>query len=186
MNLRVLPATAARWGDVETVLGSRAGKPDSCWCQRFRQHPESSNQAALRREMTTAEVAVGLVAYVDDRPAGWSRVVPRHTLPGIVGNRALQRLLDDDENAWWVTCFAVRREHRGQGVAVALLNAAADHAREHGASVVDGHPVDLARLKGRPSPAALFTGTLTALWAAEFHEIGRTYPTRPVMRRLLN
>lgn len=125
------------------------------------------------------------MAYVDDRPAGWTRVVPRRTLPGICRNRALQRVLDDDHSAWWVTCFAIRREHRGLGVAKALLTAAANHARDNGASVLDGHPVDIDQLKAKPSPSALFTGTLATFRAAGFHEIARTYPSRPVMRKNL-
>ena len=32
------------------------------------------------------------------------------------------------------------------------------------------------------SGSALFTGTLAMFEAAGFHEIGRTYPSRPVMR----
>jgi hypothetical protein len=55
----------------------------------------------------------------------------------------------------------------------------------HGATVVEGHPVDEDRLKGDPSPAALFTGTLSMFTAAGFHELGRTYPSRPVMRRVV-
>ncbi|MDT4912451.1 MAG: hypothetical protein QOC66_1579, partial [Pseudonocardiales bacterium] len=38
-------------------------------------------------------------------------------------------------------------------------------------------------LKGSPSPSALFTGTLSMFQAAGFREIGRTYPSRPVMRK---
>lgn len=84
-----------------------------------------------------------------------------------------------------MTCILVRPEHRGTGVAVALLNEAAEYARQHGAPVLDGHPVDAAGLKGKPSPSALFTRTVTTFRAAGFHEIGRTYPTRPVMRQTL-
>ncbi|WP_457099727.1 hypothetical protein [Microbacterium sp. P5_E9] len=50
---------------------------------------------------------------------------------------------------------------------------------------MDGHPVDKDRLTGNPSPASLFTGTLAMFTAAGFHELGRTYPSRPVMRRVL-
>jgi GNAT superfamily N-acetyltransferase len=182
MEIRVEPATAQRWADVEVSFGRRSSNPDSCWCQRFRHHDEPSNRAALQQELDTAQVPIGLLAYVHDHPAGWTRVVPRQTLAGICGNRALQRILDEDESAWWVTCFAVRPEHRGIGVGVALLRAAAQHARKHGASVLDGHPVDVGRLKGKVSPSALFTGTLAMFQTAGFREIGRTYPSRPVMR----
>ena len=183
MPITVEAASASKWPDVVAAFGSRGSNPDSCWCQRFCRHDAASNRDALQREIDTAGVPVGLLAYVDGRPAGWTRVVPRHTLAGVTGNRALRRILDDDVAAWWVTCFAIRREYRGRGVGVALLKASVEHARRNDASVLDGHPVDADGLKGRPSPSALFTGTLSMFQAAGFREIGRTYPSRPVMRK---
>jgi GNAT superfamily N-acetyltransferase len=135
-------------------------------------------------------VPIGLVAYVGQMPAGWSRVVPRRSLPGVVGNAALRRLYEgdvyDDAAAWWVSCFAVQRVHRSQGVGVALLRAAVGFSREQGASVLDGHPVDIEGERTVASPSALFTGTRKMFVAAGFTEIGRTYITRPVMRMRLN
>ena len=128
----------------------------------------------------------GLIAYVDDHPVGWTRVGPRSAFPGVGGNRALAKLLKDDRGAWWVTCFAVGQRYRRFGVGSALLDAAVAFARDHGATAVEGHPVDVealtaARLRG----SALFTGTKAMFAAAGFTEVGRTFPTRPVMRRLL-
>lgn len=185
VTVRVRPMTSGRWPDLEHVFAARAGRADSCWCQRFRAHEEQDNRTALRREVVTSAVPIGLVGYVDDEAVGWTRAQPRASLPGILGNRALRKLLDDDPAAWWVTCFVVRRAHRGNGVGVALLTAAVAWASEHGASVLDGHPVDVAALKATPSPSAVFTGTLAMFVAAGFTEIGRTFPSRPVMRRLL-
>ena len=181
----VLPATPDRWPLLGEAFGARGRDATSCWCQRFRRHDEPDNRAALRREVEEAEVPVGLLAYRDDDVVGWTRVVPRSTLPGITGNRALARILDDDPGAWWVSCFAVRREQRGSGVGTALLEAAVGWAASHGASVLDGHPVDTGGLAGPASPAAVFTGTLAMFRAAGFTEIGRTYKTRPVMRHRL-
>lgn len=183
MTVTVRPATPARWDDVVRAFGS--AKPGSCWCQRFRRHDEPDNRAALRREIDTGPVPIGLIACVDADPAGWTRVVPRDTLPGVRDNRALRRLLEDDPAAWWVTCLTVRRDHRGEGVGLALLRAAVDHARDHGATVLDGHPVDVDRLTATPSASALFTGVRSLFAAAGFEEIGRTYPSRPVMRHRL-
>ncbi len=109
--------------------------------------------------------------------------MPRSAVPGVVANRALRRLLDDEPAAWWVTCFVVDQAHRRLGVATGLLTAAATHAGQHGAVAVEGHPVDTDALKAdRVGASALFTGTLRTFLAAGFTEIGRTYPSRPVMR----
>lgn len=107
--------------------------------------------------------------------------MPSSDLPGVLANRALRRVLSDDPGAWWVTCFAVEQRHRNLGVATALLNAAVVHARRHGASAVQGHPVDTDVLVAtRVSGSALFTGTLRTFLKVGFTEIGRTFPSRPV------
>jgi GNAT superfamily N-acetyltransferase len=189
MVVAVRPATADRWDDVESLFGRRGGGASSCWCQVFVGSPDTgsagplSKRDALRREVTRAVVAPGLIAYVDDQPVGWSRVGRRSTLPGVVGNRALARVLADDDGAWWVSCFKVDSRYRRAGVGTTLLRAAVDYAREHGATSVEGHPVDVASLKaGRVSGSAIYTGTVAMFTAAGFTEVARTYPTRPVMR----
>lgn len=182
MSITVGSATARRWEDVVRVFAGRGGS--TCWCQRFRRTDGKQKPTALHDEIEQADVPVGLIAYVDGEPAGWSRVVLRTSLRGIAENRALHRLYarDDADPAWWISCFAVRRAHRGDGVGVALLRYATQFACGQGGVVLDGHPVDVQQLRGRPSPAALFTGTMSMFAAAGFHEIGRTYPSRPVMR----
>ena len=185
------PGTAARWTDVVSAFGRRGDDPAWCWCRRFLDRPDDAgaavdNRLALQHEITTAAVAPGLVAYVDGTPAGWTRVMPRKELPGVLANRALRRCLPDDAGAWWVTCFAVQQRYRGIGVAGALLTAAVAHAQEHGASAVEGHPVDTEALAAdRVSGSALFTGTMRLFIATGFTEIARTYRSRPVMRREL-
>lgn len=182
MALRIELADNSRWDDVVSAFGSRGSKPNSCWCQRFRVHDEATNEDALRREVIGSAVPIGLLAYDDGRPVAWTSVAPRRTLPGVMGNRAIGRLLDDDDDGWWVTCLNIQRASRGSGIGVALLLAAVEHARSQDASVVDGHPVDVAMSKNRPSPSALFTGTVSIFRTAGFHEVGRTHPSRPVMR----
>jgi GNAT superfamily N-acetyltransferase len=182
------PATPERWDDVVTAFGRRGDDPGWCWCQRFFEAPPDDatpkdNRAALRHEVASASVPPGILAYVDGNPAGWTRVMPRSAVTAVARNRALSRILADDPAAWWVTCFAVDRRYRSIGVATELLNAAVAHARQHGASAIEGHPVDAAALQAEHvSGSALFTGTLRTFIAAGFREIGRTYPSRPVMR----
>ena len=195
MRVEVHPATPDRWSDVVAVFGRRGEDPSWCWCRLFLRDPStaapdhvpSSNRDALFEELRRAAVPPGLVAYVDDRPAGWTRVGPRSSFPALRGNRSLGRVLaDEDAGSWWVTCFAVDRRYRNRGVGVALLRGAVALASAHGATAVEGHPVDVERLSAaKVGGAALYTGTKSMFTAAGFVEIGRTAPTRPVMRRAI-
>lgn len=143
----------------------------------------TTNRDALRAEISRAVVPPGLIAYIDDQPVGWTRVGPRSTLPGVLGNRALAKVLTDDDGVWWVSCFNVDSRYRRAGIGAALLTAVVEYAREHGATAVEGHPVDVAALKAaRVSGSAIYTGTVAMFTAAGFTEVARTYPTRPVMR----
>jgi len=100
---QVRPAAPDRWGDVVEAFGKRGEDASWCWCQRLLRNsggPPSAardNRSALHREITEAIVASGLIAYVDDRPAGWTRVGPRSAMPGVSGNRAPAKLLGDDD-----------------------------------------------------------------------------------------
>jgi GNAT superfamily N-acetyltransferase len=193
VSIEVQPATADRWNDVVAVFGQRGNDPSWEWCQLFLRaesagrasaKPPEDNREALRLEINGAVVPPGLIAYVDERPVGWTRVGPRSAFPGVRGNRALARVLsDDDAGTWWVTCFAVDRRHRRSGVGAALLGAAVAFARDHGATALEGHPVDVAQLSATTvSGSAIYTGTVAMFVAAGFVEVGRTYRTRPVMR----
>jgi GNAT superfamily N-acetyltransferase len=95
----------------------------------------------------------------------------------VQGNRALARVLTEDPGAWWVTCFAINSRHRRSGVGSALLEAAVALARGHGATAVEGHPVDVAALTAAGvSGSALYTGTMAMFVAAGFSEVARTFP----------
>jgi GNAT superfamily N-acetyltransferase len=189
MKMSVRPATADRWSDLVEVFGRRGDDPGWCWCQLFlrapteRQPVAADNRAALHAEIKRAAMPPGLIAYVDDHPAGWTRIGPRSGFPGVNGNKSLARVLDGDEAmTWWVTCFAVARPYRGAGVASALLRVAVEFARDHGAAAVEGHPVDVARLRAdRVAASALYTGTKALFVAAGFVEVARTYPTRSLL-----
>jgi GNAT superfamily N-acetyltransferase len=181
---------------VVTVFGRRGDDPSWCWCRLFLQSttreplasdPPPDNRAALRQEITNAAIPPGLLAYVDDHPVGWTRVGPRSGFPRVSGNRALARILSEDPGVWWVTCFAVNSRHRRSGIGSTLLTAAVEFARDHGATAVEGHPVDVGGLRaGQVGGSAIFTGTVGMFSAAGFTEVARTYPTRPVMRLLVH
>jgi GNAT superfamily N-acetyltransferase len=190
-DVRVEHATASRWDDVVEVFGVR-GDPSWCWCRYFVTTGEgylratSTNRAALRRDLRADPLRpAGLLAYVDDEPVGWLQLGPRSVFPRVTTNRGVAAVVgaDDDETVWRTTCFVVRVGYRRRGVATALLDAAVGFAREHGATRLEGHPVDVAARGGKVAGANLYHGALSTFLAAGFTEVGRTHPSRPVVRR---
>jgi GNAT superfamily N-acetyltransferase len=193
-ELRVLPANEVSWGDLQTVMGRR-GDASRCQCQWFkipasawREASVDERAAALRRQThcddARATTTSGLVGYIDDEPAGWVAVEPRVEFPRLRGarvpwaGRAEQR---DDPAVWAITCFVVRAGFRRQGVSRGLTRAAADHARAHGATAVEGYPMT-ATGAADPSAEELYVGTRSAFEAAGFTEVSRPTPRRVVMR----
>jgi GNAT superfamily N-acetyltransferase len=186
VSIAIRAATADRWDDLVTVFGRRGDDPSWCWCQLFlssaTSQPSDSgsapdNRQALYQEVTQAKVAPGLIAYDADRPVGWTRVGPRSGFPGVLGNRSLARVLTDD---------AVDSHDRRSGVGSALLRAAVEFAGEHGATAVEGYPVDASALKAASvAGSALFTGTVAMFASAGFVEVARPTRTRPLMRFLI-
>lgn len=192
-DLSIEPATADLWPDLVTVFGTR-GDPSWCWCQFFlttgNKYRESAarNRADLEAQVRDAEVPPGLVAYRGEEPVGWLQLGPRTAYPRVVGSAALARVVagrNPGEVVWRATCFVVRVGHRRQGVARALLHTGVEHAARHGADAMEGHPVDVSAREARPAGAVLYHGTASMFRDAGFLEIGRTAPTRPVMRRRL-
>jgi GNAT superfamily N-acetyltransferase len=80
-----------------------------------------------------------------------------------------------------VTCFVVAPGHRRSGVAEVLLRAAVDHARAHGADVVEGYPVDRT-LRPKAGAADLYHGTLNLFLGAGFQAVSSAVPGRALVR----
>lgn len=193
--VEVHAATPERWPDVVTVFGSR-GDPSWCWCQYFltigSSYGESAkrNKAALQKQVRgTVERPPGLLAYMDAEPVGWLQVGPRADFPRVVRNKSAARVLEqgdgDTDAVWRATCFVVRVGHRRHGVTRALLEAAVGFARDQGATALEGHPVDVSARVGKQASASLFFGVLSTFLDQGFVEVGRTGPSRPIVRRTL-
>jgi GNAT superfamily N-acetyltransferase len=124
----------------------------------------------------------GIVAYVDGEAAGWIRVGPRPDQRRLARTRnivATTREPLDDDSVWAVSCFVVRKEHRGQGLNAALLDAAVAYAKDSGARVIEGYPIDTSQTKVRTND--LFHGALSTFLAAGFHAIEGPKPERPLV-----
>jgi GNAT superfamily N-acetyltransferase len=193
-ELEIHPLTARRLPDLATLFG-QGGDPKWCWCTFYRRSGRywnnstaASNRAEMedetRRRNRRDKRAPGLIAYRGGEPVGWVSVGPRGDYERIERSKVLAPI--DDKPVWSIVCFVVARQVRGQGVASALLDAAMDYAREHGATLLEAYPVDTGG--ERISSASVFKGTLTMFERARFEVVARrqanrTSPVRPIVRR---
>ncbi|MGH9185417.1 MAG: GNAT family N-acetyltransferase [Acidimicrobiales bacterium] len=182
-SVEIHPVTPDRWDDVARLAGDR-GFYSGCWCmwwrlpgRDFSAQSATQHRGGLKRLVADGTVP-GLLAYVGEQPVGWVAVAPREEYPRL--NRSPKLEPVDETPVWAVTCFVIERRHRRQGVAEALLGAAVEYARSHGATAVEGVPIDTAGEKR--TSADLYTGTLGMFQQAGFVEIARR-GGRPIVRR---
>jgi len=110
----------------------------------------------------------GLIAYEEDQPVGWVSVAPRRDFVRIETNAERGEISED--GVWSVVCFFIAAGRRGEGVATALLAAAVDYARAHGARVLEAYPIE----RGGPiSNSDAYTGVPSLYTKAGFREVGR-------------
>ena len=177
-TLTVKSVTKSTWPELEALFEGRGG-PSYCWCMPFRKmenRAEASNEdrkAALKGRVDEA-VPIGLVGYIEGEPVAWCSVGPRESFA------TMYKAQDDAEaGVWSVTCFFIRRDHRGKGLSAQMLAAAIEEARGRGAKVIEGYPVD------PDSPSYRFMGFLPLYAGQGFTETGREGKRRHVMRLVL-
>ncbi len=186
-GFRAEPLTAARWHDLEAVFAARGcSVARGCWCMYYRRSGRAAvspgataaeaNRAALRA-LTDAGPPPGLVGYRDGVPVGWVTLGPRAAFVKLERSPVMKPV--DAAPVWSIVCFVVPAEHRGQGVARALLGAAIDYARTQGATLLEAYPVDKS---GRSADDSMWFGARSMYATAGFVEVARRRPQRPVMR----
>lgn len=189
-EISIVSVADAPWDDVRTVFGTR-GDPAGCWCQWFKQKhtdwtktsPEE-RRAMLQEQVRECDPVPGLIAYLDGEPVGWCAVEPRTRYQRLRTTKVVSTGSPEaweDQSVWAVTCFVVRVEYRRRGVSRALLDAAVEHAREHGARIVEGYPVDVAAKK-KVSSADLYYGTLSTFEGSGFTLVSRPTSGRAVVQ----
>jgi GNAT superfamily N-acetyltransferase len=190
-SLRIVPANEASWDDIQSILTGTAGR---CQCQRQRLgdrdwwHLPVAERAAILREEThcgdprSAET-IGIVAYVDDEPAGWCAVDVRGVYGRVRGSPVPWKGRDedkDDPSVWAIACLVVRKGFRHQGLTYPLVAAAVEHARARGAASVEGYPL---LTEGKEVTwDELSVGPLGPFLAAGFREVSHPTKRRVVMR----
>jgi len=145
VRFEVVPATAARFDDVATVLGPKNPNASVCWCLSHRIDAKTnrklvgSARGEYVRMLCSRDVAPGVLAYDGQTVVGWAAVAPRSELP-FARSRKIPHV--DDLPVWSAWCVRVRPGHRGKGVSHALLDGAVAYAQSQGAPAVEGYPVD--------------------------------------------
>ncbi|MCH4208818.1 GNAT family N-acetyltransferase [Bifidobacterium sp.] len=181
------PATVQRWDDVETVLCG-GGDGRSCQCQwpvvgaPTWRTTNAAQRADLLHHELLGPLAPGVLAYIDGQPAGWVRVGPRPMQQRLGRSRIVRQGSAepiDAPDVWAVTCFSIRREYRHRGLGAVLLDAAIEHARSHGARVLEAYPIDTA--VSSASSNALFVGVLSTFLRSGFQIVARPTPSRAVV-----
>ena len=187
-QLDIQQVTAERFEDLAALF--RTGLARVCWDMEPRQ--TAAEDAACRRRWRVEGISrkdgrrqafldllarahmPGLLAYRKGQAVGWVSIGPRSDYPRIERSRALPPL--DDLAVWAIPCVYVHPAERGQGVAVALLRAAVEHAGRCGAPAVEGYPRD----PTEPIPAEeAFYGTVAMFTRAGFAVVRPPPPGLP-------
>ncbi len=186
-RLEVRPLTKETWPDL-VEMWSRPGAsiPRGCWCMYYRKSgvgvskdEADKNRRALRSLVNKGTVP-GLIGYLEGRAVGWVSLAPREEYQRLERSPVMKAL--DDKPVWSIVCLFVDSKTRGQGVAAALLEAAIDHARSNGATLLEAYPVDK---KERSVSDFMWFGAKSMFDRAGFTEVARRKPTRPIVRKRL-
>lgn len=183
---------ASVFDDVRAVIGPKSPDASVCWCLSYR-IPSKENRelrgtarAARVRALVQEDPAPGVLAYDGDVPVGWAAVHPRADTH-FATFRKIPHV--DDGDVWSIWCFRVRPGHRRKGVMHALLDGAVEFAQAHGASSVEGYPVDNGQ--ERVDLTMAYVGTRRLFEKAGFEKAADTtsvlsgFP-RVLMRRALS
>ncbi len=169
--------------DLATVLRGSWGA--GCWCMhprltgaQLRELPGSGSESERRREAMTKLArrrrAPGLLAFEGDKTVGWVAVAPRRELSRIDASRATPRV--DDVDVWVIPCVTVRKDARGRGIALALIEAAVVYAGENGAPGVEAYPRAGAERTGDDNA---YVGTEPLFRRAGFRDVRKPLPNLP-------
>lgn len=188
MKLTVRPLMPERWPDLEALfLAKGCSVARGCWCMYYRRSgareplpagttAAQANRADLKK-LTHSDIPPGLIGYRGKVPVGWVSLGPREDYAKLKRSPVMKPV--DEQPVWSVICFVVPSEHRGQGVARALLDGAIAYAKKQGATLLEAYPVDK---PGRSHDDAMWFGAKSMYDDAGFKEVARRKPQRPVVR----
>jgi GNAT superfamily N-acetyltransferase len=120
----------------------------------------------------------GLIGYLDEQPVAWCSMAPRAGFIGLANSRILEPV--DEQPVWSITCLFIRKEYRRKGLSGRMIQAAADFARQHGATILEAYPVE--PQSDKAPDVFMWTGTIAPFLQAGFSEVARRSEHRPILR----
>ena len=189
-DLEVHPLTPERWNDLVSLFNGRGGSQvRSCWCMFYRRSGRADipagmpvaehNKGALKALVDQGTVP-GLLGYRNGKPIAWVSLGPREDYAKLANSPVMKPV--DDKPVWSVVCFYTALEARGEHIAEAMLEHAAEFACANGARLLEAYPVDKSA-RGRDD--SMWFGAKAMYDRAGFKEIARRKPQRPVVRKAL-
>lgn len=176
----------ADWAGFTAVMGEKGGC-GGCWCMLWRLSKAdmeagmgAGNRRAMKKLFDRGHIP-GLIAWHEGEAVGWIQVDERSAFPRLDASRVLKPV--DDKAVWSVSCFLVDKRFRRLGLSAEMLRAACGFARERGAAMLEGYPIDTPKTS-YPAVYA-WTGFVGAFREAGFEEVARRSATRPIMRKQL-
>lgn len=187
MKIQTRDLTPELWPELEKLFGPN-GACGGCWCMSWRTEKgedwsklKGATAKARFKKLVTTGAAHGVLAFIDGKAVGWCALDPRKDYAKL--DRAPSFTCEDAEKVWSLPCFFVHKDHRGDGVAKALLAHALGTLKKLGAEVAEGYPVKPAKDR-KPLPHAFaWTGTVSLFKAAGFEPVGKRDGGKQRMRR---
>jgi len=188
VKLDIHPLTPERWPDLEAIFAAKGcSVARGCWCMYYRRSGEpapllsgtsrAEGNKAEFRALVDAGVPVGLLGYRSGVPIGWVSLGPREDFAKLQRSPVMKPV--DEQPVWSIICFVIPAEHRGQGVASALLKGAVAWAKTQGVTLLEAYPVDK---PDRAADDSMWFGAKSMYDRAGFKEVARRKPQRPVVR----
>ena len=112
------------------------------WLARTAFSAEVNREEHVQGLLAGDPASRGLVALAGgDAVVGWMKLVPRTNVTKLRKGRVYGALdLGPDEGVYSIGCFLVHPEHRGKGVARALVGAADEAVRAWGGRAIEAYP----------------------------------------------
>jgi GNAT superfamily N-acetyltransferase len=184
MKLTFKLLTKETWQDFEALLGPYNGCK-GCWCMNWRlsfsdwkKQQGEGNRQAMKSFVDRGDVP-GMLAFESGRPVAWCAFGPRKWYPRL--NKSSVTKPIDDEDVVAITCFFVERPARKKGIPLVLLQQVCQFAKEQGAKIIEGYPVEPGERKVDATTALV--GIASTFEKARFKEVARRKSDRPIMRR---